>query len=130
MNLAKQGYISAIVIDEVHATVENSDSFRPKFKDGIAAIKDLVRVLLAHHPHAKLPILAMSATFRTKEQRVFNRIMGQFPSLVEWGAMDKRGTGIFVKIADDPGHALMQDWLFHTEHEEDTQSLLYSNSAI
>ena len=60
---------------------------------------------------------------------MFNRMMGQFPSLVEWGDMDKRGTGIFVTIAGDPGHALMQDWSFHTEREDDTQSLLYSNSA-
>ena len=37
LNLAKRGYISSIVIDEVHATVENSDSFRPEFKDGIDA---------------------------------------------------------------------------------------------
>ena len=60
---------------------------------------------------------------------MFNRMMGQCPSLVEWGDMDKRGTGIFVNIAGDPGHALMQDWSFHTEREDDTQSLLYSNSA-
>ena len=106
LDLAKRGYISSIVIDEVHATVENSDSFRPEFKDGIDAIKNLIQVSSAHHPNAKLPILAMSATFRAKEQRVFNRMMGQFPSLVEWGDMDKRGTGIFVTIAGDPGHAL------------------------
>ena len=128
-NLAKQGYISSICIDEVHATVENSISFRPEFKDAIAAIKDILKVLSTHHPHIKIPILAMSTIFRTMEQRAFNKMMGQFPSLVEWGPMDKRGTGIFVQIAGEPGHALMNDWLFHTEHNEDTQSLLYSNSA-
>lgn len=129
MKLARQGFISAFCIDEVHATVENADSFRPEFKDGIDTINELLRVSKAHHPDKSIPVLAMSATFRIPEQRSFNKIMGRFPDMVEWGPMDKRGTGIFTKIVGSVGVALMNAWKEHTSNNDDTQSLIYSNSA-
>ncbi len=42
MSLARRGCISAVCIDEVHATVQNYESFRPEFKSAVESINILV----------------------------------------------------------------------------------------
>ena len=82
-----------LIIDKVHATVENSGLFSPEFKDGIDSINKLLTISEANNPELTVPVLVMSATFRIHDQLAFNKMIGRIPDLVEWGPMDNRTTG-------------------------------------
>ena len=82
INLAKKGYISAFYVEEAHATVENYDSFRPEFKDGVSAINQLIAISKINNPYTSISTLIMSAVFRIPEQRSFNKLIGRFSDLV------------------------------------------------
>ena len=129
MNLAQKGYISMFTVDEVHATVENHDSFRPEFKAAVDTIRTLISTSNQYHPDHVIPLLAMSATFPIEAQQCFNALVGSFPDIVDWGPMDKRNVGIYCKIDGDPVNTLLKDWAAHVTDDPDMKSLLYSNSA-
>ena len=80
--LAMKGQISSFCVDEVHMTVECADSFRPEFRAGVDAIKRLLAISRHRHPDKKIPLLAMSATFRIPEQISFNKMIGRTPDVV------------------------------------------------
>ena len=130
VDLAKKGSISAFCVDEAHATVENYNSFRLEFKDGVASINRLIEINKINNPSNIIPTLVMSATFRIPEQKSFNKLIGRFPDIVMWGPMDKRNVGIFNHVSGDPVHAILKQWKEHVEDDPDMQSLLYFNSAM
>ncbi|KAL3759766.1 hypothetical protein ACHAWU_007510 [Discostella pseudostelligera] len=127
--LAKRGAISAFCIDECHSVVQNYDSFRPEFKDAILSINGLISISKSHHPSRHIPILVMSATFRIPDQLVFNKLIGRFPTLVDWGTMDKKNVGLHCFICGDPLHSFQCDWRERVISNPFGQSLIYSNSA-
>ena len=67
--LSVKGTISSFCIDEVHAAVENSQSFRPAFGHAVHAIQGLIQQSRNLRPNKTIPLLVMSATFRLPEQR-------------------------------------------------------------
>jgi superfamily II DNA helicase RecQ len=77
--MASAGYISSVCIDEAHATVEQSRSFRPEFKAAIQSIKNIIAISKTHRPDLNIPMLVMSATFRIPEQKAFNSMIGDTP---------------------------------------------------
>ena len=129
VSLAEQGFISSICIDEAHVAVEDSDSFRPEFKDGIESINNLIDISNKNNQEVHIPILVMDATFRISEQQTFNKLIHRIPDVVCWGPMDKRNVGIFNHVAGNPLTALVNDWSAHVLPTPDRQSLLMSNSA-
>ena len=127
--LAVKGCVSSFCIDEVHAAVENSQSFRPAFGHAVTAIKSLIQKSHDLRPKTIVPLLVMSATFRLPEQRLFNKMVMAFPDLVIWGGMDRRNVGIFVSIAGNPLNLLLKDWLEDATKDPDGQALIMTNSA-
>jgi len=127
--LAKDGLIKAFVVDEVHTAVEYSDSFRPEFKDGIDAINNLIDYACEHNPTLHIPTLAMSATFRIPEQKLFNTLYGSPADLVCWGDMDKRSVSIFCSVEGNPLTSLANDLTSGAAEDAQSQFLVYSNSA-
>jgi len=128
-SVARRGLISGFCVDEAHATVEHSDSFRPESAAGVQSINVLTAISQKHHPGKELPYLVMPATFTIPEQRQYNAMCNRFPDMVDWGEMDKRNVGVFCKIAGDPVNELLKDWKKNVTKTPDAQSLLYSNSA-
>ena len=49
--LAINGLLSVLCIDEVHGAIEYADSFYPEFGVGINAIRALMDLSKQHHPH-------------------------------------------------------------------------------
>ena len=129
VSLAKHGFISSICIDEAHVAVEDSDSFRPEFKEGIESINNLIDISNKNNQEVHIPILVMDATFRISEQQTFNKLIHRIPDVVCWGPMDKRNVGIYNHVAGDPLNALVKDWSAHASATPNSQSLLMSNSA-
>ena len=127
--LAIDGHIKGFVVDEVHTAVEYSDSFRPEFKDAVEAISSLAALSKRHHPTLHLPTVAMSATFRIPEQKLFNTLFGAQADLVSWGDMDKRSVAIMCTITGNPLNQLAKDLANNASDEKDSQFLVYSNSA-
>ena len=127
--LAVKGCVSSFCIDEVHAAVENSQSFRPAFGHAVTAIKTLIQKSNQLRPKHHVPLLVMSATFRLPEQRLFNKMVMSFPDLVLWGGMDRRNVGIFVHIAGNPLNSLLKDWHSDSTKDPDGQALIMTNSA-
>jgi hypothetical protein len=129
-SLASRGCISAVCIDEAHATVHNYESFRPEFKTAIDSINLLLSIARKNAP-AKIfvPILAMSATFTIADQQSFNQLIGRFPTIVLWGDMDRRNITINVHTSGQPVTSIMNAWTEIATQQPTKQSLVYSNSA-
>eukprot|EP00956_Cyclotella_meneghiniana_P023787 scaffold46927_cov56-Cyclotella_meneghiniana.AAC.1 len=87
-SIAGKGHLSSICVDEAHACVEQSDSFRPEFKTAVDSLNALRSISKTHHPEHDIPMLVMSATFRIPEQKSFNNMIGEIPKIVMWGGMD------------------------------------------
>ena len=129
MDLATRGCISAFVIDEVHATVQNYESFRPEFKTAMQTANTIVKAARKSDGNYYVPILAMSATFTIADQQSFNNLIQRQPTIVIWGGMDRRNISFNVNIVGDPLSALVNDWVPIATTQSDSQSLIYSNSA-
>jgi superfamily II DNA helicase RecQ len=127
--MASAGYISSVCIDEAHAVVEQSRSFRPEFKAAIQSIKNIIAISKIHHPGIDIPMLVMSATFRIPEQKAFNYMIGDTPELVMWGDMDRRSVGIYARVDGEPLSHLVNSWSDDTRRNPDMKSLIMTNSA-
>ena len=99
-SLARRKLLSAICIDEVHTAVQNYVSFRPEFKTAVEAVNSLVST--AKGLGKRVPILAMSATFTTGQQKAFNNLIHRSPSIVIWGDMDKRNIAFHTIVSGNP----------------------------
>lgn len=108
----------------MHTAVECFDSFRKEFGEAITAMKQLIGISNAKNPNMHIPVLAMSATFRLPEQKIFNVLMGRAADLVSWGAMDKRSDGIFCDISGDPLNSLNNDLVAAAKLNPQSQYLL------
>jgi hypothetical protein len=129
-SLASRGCISAVCIDEAHATVHNYESFRPEFKTAIDTINNIVSVARRAAPAMiYVPILVMSATFTIADQQAFNLLIGRFPSIVLWGNMARRNITFRVLICGQPVTSIMNMWMAIATKQPTKQSLIYSNSA-
>lgn len=117
--LAKDGSISAICIDEVHAVVECHDEFRPEFQSAIETINSLVKMSKEHNDGKLVPLLVMSATFRRKDQRQFNSMISRKPSAVIWGEMKRRGTRIAVQVVGDISGEIKKQMEVDFEHNSE-----------
>ena len=104
--LAQRGFLSSICIDEVHTAVQNYVSFRPEFKTAVESVNSLVKI--AKRLGKRVPILAMSATFTTRQQKAFSNLIHRTPSIIIWGDMDKRSVGFHTVVAGNPMHALIK----------------------
>ncbi len=93
------------------------------------AITSLVSLSQRHNPTLHLPTVAMSATFRIPEQKLFNTLFGAQADLVSWGAMDKRSVAIMCMVIGNPLNQLAKDLAADASDEKDSQFLVYSNSA-
>lgn len=77
ISLAQRGCISAFVIDEIHSTVHNYESFWPEFKTAMDSMNHIVSLTRKNSPDTfYVPILAMSATFTVSDQQAFNMLVG------------------------------------------------------
>ena len=97
-DLAKRGTISALCVDEVHAVVEDHDSFRQEFKSAIESIANILETARIHRADKHVPLLVMSATFRRREQKMFAKLIKMKPALVVWGDMHRRNIKIEVTV--------------------------------
>ena len=59
VTLAVRGFISAFCVDEAHSTVENYDSFRPEFKQGISSMNNLIAISKINNPAHSIPTYAV-----------------------------------------------------------------------
>ena len=59
LDIVAQGCISAVVIDEAHAAVQNYESFCPEFKTAMHSINTIVTVARRSNITFYVPILAM-----------------------------------------------------------------------
>ena len=100
--MAQKGMISTCCIDEVHATVENADSFRPEFGEAVNTMDSIIDCSKNHHPSLKIPILVMSAIFRIPDQIKFKNMIKRTPVIIIWGGMDRRSVRISISIVGDP----------------------------
>ncbi len=133
LELASRGCISAICIDEEHSTVQNYESFHPKFKTAMHSVDTIVSMarMAMKGTFYYVPILAMSATFTMSDQNHFNKLIGRQLTMVFLGEMSCRNISFKVFVTGNPMHSLIGDWSNDAvKLPTSSQSLVYSNSVL
>ena len=123
--LASRGLISLICIDKAHYVEQAGRNFHPEFIDAINNIK-----LIRDKMPTPCPIIAMSATFRRKDQdRITKLLKLATPPAVMAGSLARRDVDWSLIVSGDPASSIKKLFEGNLVTNPTKQVLLYSNSA-
>ena len=122
-DLASNGLISLLAIDEAHSIEQAGRSFRKEF---LTAVK-ILHALMDMMPRP-VPRLAMSATFRQEDYDRVVSLFGMDHPLVMQGSLARRNTMFRCYVEGDPAKSLLKSAQIHLKQYPDSQQLWYINS--
>ena len=123
--LASDGLIRLIAIDEAHAVEQAGRSFRTEFIDAVTALKTISEAC-----PRPIPRLAMSATFRQEDYDRVISLLGMSNTVVMSGPLSRRNTAIKCIISGAPSTSLIHSANKHFCLQPDKQQLWYFNSKM
>lgn len=122
-DLAEAGYISLLCIDEAHTVEQCGRSFRPEFLEAVANLK-----LIRDKMKTPCPLIAMSATFRPKDQDRISKLLCLENPAVLARPLDRRDIMWTTIVSGDPMKTIKSQLEKNLKHDPNSQVLLYSNS--
>jgi superfamily II DNA helicase RecQ len=114
-----------LVCDEAHTVPLHGRSFRKEF---IEMRKGVLKHVFNSNP--SLRVLAMSASFRAKEQSKFCSIMAVTPTHVYWGPMDRRGILFLVSVNGDVAGSISNEIALYLKHDASYKVIVYTNTKF
>ena len=121
--LARRGFISYFCIDEAHEVEQSGRSFRPVFKEAVAFIPRLLRLM-----PRPAPVILLSASMRTKDEDVVTQLLGDMSPNVLCGPLARRNIKFTVSISGNPAKSLTTSARSHFHGSPEFQQIWFTHS--
>ena len=121
--LARRGFISYFCIDEAHEVEQSGRSFRPVFKEAVAFIPRLLRLMPRPAPR-----IIMSASMQKKDEDVVTKLLGDMSPNVLCGPLARRNIKFTVSISGNPAKSLTTSARSHLHGSPNHQQIWFTHS--
>eukprot|EP00956_Cyclotella_meneghiniana_P031331 scaffold81936_cov56-Cyclotella_meneghiniana.AAC.2 len=121
--LAVDGLIKTVAIDEAHEIEQSGRSFRTEFVDAAKSLDALVKSM-----PTPVPRILMSATFRRRDYATVSKLFNMSSPAILQGSLARRNTEFQFQVFGDPVKSLLRSSSTHMQEQPDMQQLWYCNS--
>ena len=112
------------VIDEAHTIEQHGRDFRPEFKEALHNMRDVIASM-----DERIPILAMSATYRKKDRKTVANCLGiDKPNALMRGPLARRNVLFRLDVTGDPTHAMKSATEQDLAGDPTGQQIWYTNT--
>ena len=121
--LARRGFISYFCIDEAHEVEQSGRSFRPVFKEAVAFIPRLLRLM-----PQRAPRIILSASMRKRDEDVVTKLLGDMSPNVLCGPLARRNIKFTVSISGNEAKSLTTSAQSHLHGSPEFQQIWFTHS--